>query len=235
MIKASNKYQQRYRFMQIQEVNHKKYNVNFGNIKREKILAEKLLHKCKKMIPYTKSNSFVNAKINKYYNNDKYITLIEKLCDTSRRYSRKITESREKLCQNGKFTSFSALVKSILKIVKQNGYANCGEKNYILQNEFLKNKINAHAVKLQSYMRENGKKAFGKDHTFIVFNLKPDADLSLPSTWGSKAIVADAWCNIVMRAKDAIRYYKEFFGINTKKEFQLYECVDQIKIKDGIS
>ncbi len=220
--------------MQIQEVNHKKCNVNFGNIKRDKILAEELLHKCKKMMPYTKSNSFVNAKINKHFYNLKYKTIIEKLYDTSAKYSRKISESREILKRNGKFTSFSALVDTILKVIKENGYANCGEKNYVLQNEFLKNKINAHAVKLQSYMRENGKKAFGKDHTFIVFNLKPDANLSMPSTWGSKAIVADAWCNIVMTAKDAIRYYKEFLGINAKKEFQLYECADKVKIKDGI-
>ena len=88
--------------------------------------------------------------------------------------------------------------------------------------------------KMQTLNKNSSGKVYGKDHSFLVYNLNKNAKLYDPSTWGSKAIIADAWCNIVMSAYDALSYYRHFFSCNPEKEFQIFFCADKIKLKDKI-
>ena len=216
--------------MQISRSNYKNNKISFSGIKQEKILAEKLLSESKQFLPYIKSNTFVRAKIQLHYKNRKYNDLIEKLNSLAILYSANISLLRNTLRQHH-YKTFEQLVNKLNFLVPKIGYANCGELNYQLQYKFLMNKIKAHAVMMQSYNMSTLDKNKWKNHTFVIFNLKSGAKLDEPSTWGNKAIIADAWCNIVMKATDALEYYKSFFSINPKKEIILFTGADKIKIR----
>lgn len=220
--------------MQTVSLKNRNNNIAFKGIKQDKILAETVLKSYKSVVPHTKSNTHIKARINRHYEDYQYKFLIKKLFDLEAILSQKVTECRAAIRQKKVFNSFDELTNTILQRMRETGVGNCGEKNYILQNFFLKKNINAHAVRLVSFNRETLKKAYGKDHTFIVFNLKPNARLDAPNTWGNKAIIADAYANIVMRAKEALSFYKEYFAINTKKEFQIFFNADKIKLPDNI-
>ena len=64
-----------------------KKNINFQGIKQEKIIAEKFLKKCNDVIPYTKSNSYIAAKINQHYGDKKYQDIIDRLFNLYEKYN----------------------------------------------------------------------------------------------------------------------------------------------------
>ncbi len=221
--------------MQILSTNNLNNNVSFGGLKQEKILAENILRDYKSVFPYIKSNSFVNTKILEHYKSPKYKDLIDELRLLSARYTSNISLMRQTLRQHKKLDSFSQFTSILKSVFLDKGYANCGELNYILQNQFLKKNINAHMVCMLTFSQKSADRVFGKDHSFVVFNLNKNAKLDNPSTWGSKAIIADAWCNIVMKANDALNYYKNLFSYNAKDEFLVFLSADKIKLADKIS
>ncbi len=223
--------------MQIESQNKRTIYPSFKRINEEKIIAEKILKNYLKTTSYTKSNSYVRAKINKYYAKNettKYATeeLLKKLVKLAFRYNENIVELRQNIRSKGKFKTFEDFCKTLENEVKKSGYANCGELNYPLQYRFLRKKIPAHMICMATCSKTSGEIIKGKDHSFVVFNLKPDAILNIPETWGSKAIIADAWCNIVMNANDALEYFKYFFKIDKRKEFLILKNADKVKIKD---
>ena len=220
--------------MQITARNNFNNKVSFCGLKQEKILAEGILRDYKSSFPYIKSNSFVNTKILAHYKSPGYENLIDKLFVLSAKYSDNITSIRRNLREHKRFESFSQFISVLKSIFISKGYANCGELNYVLKDKFLKNNINAHMVCMQTFYKKSANKVYGKDHSFLVFNLSRNSKLDDPTTWGNKAIIADAWCNIVMPAYDALNYYKDFFSYNSKKEFQIFFGADKIKLKDKI-
>ena len=220
--------------MQIVLGNNFNNKMSFGRIKREKILAESILREYKSSFPYVKSNSFIETKINAHCKSLRYKSLIPKLFKLADRYTINIKLSRQNLRKRNRFKSYSQFITVLKSILLNKGYANCGELNYVLQDKFLKRNINAHMVCMQTLNKNSSGKVYGKDHSFLVYNLNKNAKLYDPSTWGSKAIIADAWCNIVMPAYDALSYYRHFFSCNPEKEFQIFFCADKIKLPDKI-
>ena len=220
--------------MQITARNNFNNKVSFCGLKQEKILAEGILRDYKSSFPYIKSNSFVNTKILAHYKSPGYENLIDKLFVLSAKYSDNVKTIRQNLREHKRFESFSQFISVLKTTFINKGYANCGELNYVLQDKFLKNNINAHMVCMQTFYKSSATKVSGKDHSFLVFNLSRNSKLDDPTTWGNKAIIADAWCNIVMPAYDALNYYKDFFSYNSKKEFQIFFGADKIKLKDKI-
>lgn len=207
---------------------------SFGSIKQEKIIAEKLLKKCRNTIKDARSNTFIKTKIYQHENDKKYQKIIEELIVLSEIYRQLVVESRQFIKVNSPYKTFDDMVQKIKTAIQKFRAGNCGEINYIFQSEFLKHNINAHAVMFTTYSQETLKKIPSKDHTFLVFNLKPDAKLNAPATWGSRAIIADAWSNIVMKADDALNYYKQIFKFNEKEEIRILASADKINLKDGI-
>ena len=220
--------------MQITARNNFNNKVSFRALKQEKILAEGILRDYKSNFPYARSNSFVNTKILAHYNSPRYKELTDKLFELSAKYTDNIRSIRQNLREHKKFESYSQFISVLKYILLNKGYANCGELNYLLQDKFLKKNINAHMVCMQTFYKKSANKVYGKDHSFLVYNLNKNAKLYDPSTWGSKAIIADAWCNIVMPAYDALSYYRHFFSCNPEKEFQIFFCADKIKLPDKI-
>lgn len=207
-----------------------KKNINFQGIKQEKIIAEKFLKKCNDVIPYTKSNSYIAAKINQHYGDKKYQDIIDRLFNLYEKYNQFISKNRQELRSHWLFKNFQELTDFIKESIIKTKFANCAEKNYVLQSMFLKENISANAVRMFTKTKKTGEIVHGKDHTFLVFNLSPYAQLDSPSTWGSKAIVVDAWNNIVMKANDAIKYFEKFFSNNLQKEAVMFESANKIKI-----
>ncbi len=220
--------------MQITARNNFNNNVSFSGLKQEKILAEGILRDYKSNFPYFKSNSFVNTKILAHYKSPRYASINDKLYDLSAKYTTNIRMIREILTKDYKFESFTQFISVLKLILLQRGYANCAELNYILQDCFLKRNVNAHMVCLDTFYKKSANKVSGKDHCFIVFNLDKNAKLDNPATWGNKAIIADAWANIVMPAYDALNYYKKILSYNQSKEYQLFRGCDKVKIVDNI-
>lgn len=207
-----------------------KKNINFQGIKQEKIIAEKFLKKCNDVIPYTKSNSYIAAKINQHYGDKKYQDLIDKLFNLYEDYNKAISKNRQELRSHRLFNNFKELTDYLKNTIIKTKFANCAEKNYVLQSMFLKENISANAVRMFTKTKKTGEIVHGKDHTFLVLNLSPYAQLDAPTTWGNKAIVVDAWSNIVMKADEAIRYFEKIFSNNLQKEKVIFESANKIKI-----
>ena len=91
-------------------------------------------------------------------------------------------------------------------VVRESGYANCGEQAFLVSNRLnkmgVKNKIvNMAICSAKTKMVENG-------HTFCVIDTDNFINPMSPKSWSDEAVVVDMWSNTVAKVKDAI----EFFG-----------------------
>ncbi len=218
----------------IQNITHEN-KISFGSrLRRKRILAEKFLAEYNKTHVTKKSNAFVNAKILQHVENESFYNVLEKMQKTSQKYSEMIRKSREEIRKYAPFKDYNSFIKKLSEEVQKNGHANCAERNYIFQDFLLKKDLKPHAVCIAAVNPKTLTPVKGKDHTFLVFNLKKNAKLNDTATWGTKAIVADADLNIVTLAKEAIEYYKQFFSINERREFVVLRNADKIKLNDNI-
>lgn len=180
-------------------------NVNFSSLRKEKILGEKALKEFKKEFPYLESSTFITTKIEPHNKDPKYkyipqILKVKTLNLLPEIYNPKFMQLINK--PQGSFDTFTESLASVLKETKK---ANCDSQAILIFKKLQDMGLNPQNFAMFVY-REDGRT---QKHYSTVFNLKKGAQLNDPKTWGSKAMIVDAWQNIVMKAPDALNLFFE--------------------------
>ena len=100
-------------------------------------------------------------------------------------------------------------------MAKYGTYLNCGECSSLIKNMLDKKGVEAHNVYMTT-QNEQGERVNKAEHVFTVINMKEDAKINDPSTWGDDAVVCDVWANIAMGKDEAIEYYRDLFSIDDR-------------------
>jgi hypothetical protein len=86
-------------------------------------------------------------------------------------------------------------IQEIAEKVVETHTGNCGELSFVTTSNFIKlAKEKAHRIEIMNIV--------GGDHVFVVIDRALRSDANKPDTWGSKAIVLDAWSGEVKPASD---------------------------------
>ena len=101
-------------------------------------------------------------------------------------------------------------------VVRESGYANCGEQAFLVSNRLnkmgVKNKIvNMAICSAKTKMVENG-------HTFCVIDTDNFINPMSPKSWSDEAVVVDMWSNTVAKGSDAIKYFYNLFKPDSEKQ-----------------
>lgn len=218
-------------------------NTPIRTLKQNLELGETILHEFKKEFPALRSNSFLKLKISQHGDSRYYQEIMPKIEVLAAKYMKKIIKMRIKL--NVYHASFSAYIKKLRKIMQKQNIANCSENANIMLHELQKKGEKPYRIKIKIFdvlagvvdnsnhsrnisktrkIRKISKirkvrrtKPWG-DHSFVVFGLKKGASAKRPNTWGQEAVIVDPWCNIVMKASDAMEYLKQQFGFDPKHQ-----------------
>lgn len=240
-----------------------KQNIAFTGLKQDIEVSRQIVSGFHKELGRPKSNTFVEAKIYQHIDDEKYTDISIKLTYVKDKYSRQIFRLREELKNWLKMTQYTnscllkmdlvktrpvitldEYMKKVKELVSKVGAANCEEYSDIVQYDHLKKGINANVVGVCVYSKYGDK--FLRNHSFCVRSLAQGAEVNNPSSWGDKAIVADAWLGtgVVDKAKDTLvgtvkngeilhREYREgglsqilkFIGFNPDKEkLRYFNC-----------
>lgn len=184
-------------------------NINKMSLKTNLKIGQRVIKDFKKDFPYLTSNTRFDLFLSSIENREglprpylKYLLHLSKIS--------KIIEKNRMLTYGMFPDSNESLFKKLSAVLRVNKYANCGESADIIRYKLQKEGVDAHNIICTDLPGSN-------NHVFSIFGLGKDAVADAPSTWGNKAVIVDGWCNIVMKAKDAIEYYENIFKADIKK------------------
>jgi hypothetical protein len=177
------------------------------------------------------SSSFILNKISTHSDGFKYSKVIPGLTKKQELLSSQIYDPAFFEATNGTYNSFNSLACKLKQLIKSKGNkANCWEDSVIIKNSLLEKGENPHNFQMV-VTNENGDEY---NHYSTVFGLKKEAKIENPSTWGTKAVIVDGWKGIVMKASDALDFFKQGLSIGKKVTKVVYSDADPehfIKIK----
>jgi len=180
-----------------------------------RIIAEKAVKTVRDEFGHLPSTSVLAVKFNNHKTNKSYKRAIDSLKKAFEKYYDSLEEMRLKAV---------SVIDPELKYLKQhfNKYIamNCTEYAYLLKHELSKKGIKAHLAELVLIpINPKVKSKAVSNHVFVVFNLAPNAKLKRIKSWGSQAIVADAWNGgTVARADNAFEKYLQVLKFDPEKE-----------------
>ncbi|MFA6988810.1 MAG: hypothetical protein WC197_01965 [Candidatus Gastranaerophilaceae bacterium] len=184
--------------------------VSFDGIKPEIRIGEEVLQEFRRKFGYLKSSSFIIGKVNSHEGNSMYpCCLLESLKTKSDIIRSEIYD--KDLMQNllqKTHKSIKDFIVALEQSLKRKGKANCWEDSVIINQALLDKGLESKNFQMVAYL-DNGHNI---NHFSTVFNLKKGAKINDPKTWGSKAIVVDAWEGIVMQASDAINFLQSILA-----------------------
>lgn len=191
-----------------------KNSIAFTGLKENLALGQQVLKGFRAEYPMIQSNTYIAAKITQ--NENIAPSVIQNLWDLATRQNQKIKAARQEFYANNYF-NFDSFIESLKKVIKKHKCENCESQADIIQYELLKKEEKPHKVfiHLRDENLEDIKKR--KYHIFTVFGMKNGAQLENPRTWGNNAVVVDSWANIVMPAREAIEYFKNFFKFDGQR------------------
>lgn len=106
---------------------------------------------------------------------------------------------------DNKFENYQNFRQQLVENIKSKGNkANCWEDMMLVYIKLLEKGEKPHLLEVKVH-KDNGCQS---KHFTTVFGLKENADLTKPKTWGTKAIIVDAWANIVGPATDVLERIK---------------------------
>lgn len=176
-----------------------------------KCSAQKAMSDFKKEFGEVKSATYIAEKAKQLKRTGASEEVLDKLFDMRRQYSAKIKEMRNNI-YSVKYESYEDYINALKKHIKENGsYMNCNECADLMLEKLRRRGIEATNVCIYS-VNEKGEKTCVTEHVFTVAGLSKNADIKNPQTWGSNAIICDAWAGICDKAENGIKFYKEFFA-----------------------
>lgn len=187
--------------------------LNFCSLKPQMITAENAVKEVRREIGSIKSGSKMRILANKRANRYGDTDLTTKLKYKATKLQSEIYNDEYKNITKGIYKSLEDLSKEFLNRIKRNnGKANCYETNLILMDKLEKKGLDPKMFQLLPQPRfdtVSNQTSSGSNHFSLVIGLNKTADITKPHTWGSSAIIVDAWANIVMKADDGLKYLKE--------------------------
>jgi len=198
-----------------------KQNIAFTGLKQDIEVSRQIVSGFQREFGRPPSNTFVEAKIYQHIDDDKYTDISIKLCAVRDKYNAEVWKLRtefkkwlhdEEMKSNWLFhlgcadkrpvISLDDYMKKLKELLSKGGGINCEEYSDIIQYDHLKKGIETNVVGLAVYSKLGDVRL--RTHSFCVRSLPKGAEVEVPSTWGEKAIVADAWIGtgIIDKAKD---------------------------------
>lgn len=176
-------------------------------------IGEKVLKEIRQEFPFLRSATFVHAKIEKLKINPNFEKIKVQSNRLESRYNEGVFVTRSQLSEDMDCFEF---VRKSKEVYESQNFANCGENSFLAFVGLYKHDQKPTVLTLEVQKRFLGIfyiKMPDKNHQFPIFGLKKGAKISNPATWGEKAVVVDPWVNIVMPAKEALEYLKDFLGV----------------------
>ena len=193
-------------------------SIGFTSIKPEMRIAEQVLKEFKQEFPYLQSSSIIGAKIDLHEENPKCRKIIESLYRRGEDLETEIDNATNALLAK-RYMSIDDFLIALKQHVKKSGKANCAEEALIIYKSLQDKGFKPQVFQMRTVLN-NG---LHPNHYSTVFNLKEGARIDDPTTWGSKAIIVDGWKRIVMKATDALEFFKQTLtGAGKYKITRLY-------------
>lgn len=190
-------------------------SVNFTSLRPKKLLGEAVLREFKNEMGYLKSSTYLGYRIVK---NESIlpIKLEENLLSKCIKLHKDIYDSFiVNDCLSSKFNSLDEFNEQLVRNIKRKGNkANCWEDMMIIYTKLLKKGETPLNLSID---------VFDRNHFTTVFGLKKGAKLEKPSTWGSKAMIVDAWFGngFVKPAKEALKEIELILCVGRKNPQQV--------------
>ena len=190
-------------------------------VKQNLRLGEKVLKEFKQEYPYLKSNSMINARMNRFQSGMQEIAKrdgLERFTEVNRKWQNVAPMLKGKSTLTGfniyNMRNNSVNAKDKLEYVtnymKTHRTANCRECSFVIYDKLKRMGQEPQNVKLDIIDVKTNKAV--ENHAFTVIGLDKNADITKPHTWGKNSIIVDAWCNIVKKSQDGLEYMKNLFG-----------------------
>lgn len=185
------------------------YEINFTSLKPQKLLGEKVLREFHNEMGFVKSNTKIGLVRMKLENSgilNRYGNFSKKLREKEQKLRNEIYDSFiAKDIFNERFQNIEVFEEKLVKNIKGKGNkANCWEDMMIVFAKLLKKGQNPYNFEIRIHAQLND----FANHFTTVFGLKEGADLTNPKTWGTKAVIVDAWANIAEPAITALEKIK---------------------------
>lgn len=190
-------------------INNNSPDMSFTSLKPQKRLGETVLREFKQEMGSLKSSTNLLYRIDSLHdrgviNSD--CKLFKKVYEIANRLHNQIYDDflKEYVWDN-KFLDYQNFRQQLVNNIKNKGnIANCWEDMMIIYTKLLEKGEKPHLLEIIVH-KNNGCRS---KHFTTVFGLKENANLSNPKTWGTKAIIVDAWVNVVEPAFDFLEKMK---------------------------
>lgn len=145
-----------------------------------------------------------------------------RLEEKKREYSGKIKKMRREIFSHG-VISPAEKTEKLRQYIKENGsFMNCQECADLMLDMLHKKGVVAENLCLITLNSDKNRVNYA-EHVFTIAGLDPKADISNPETWGQNAVIVDGWAGICMKANEGIKYYNNFFNIDSDKHILSFE------------
>ena len=185
-------------------------NVSFYGLKENINYGQQAISQVKKDFP----DGFKSNTHYEMFSEQKDPTIIEE-------YNNGIVKSREEIKRKMRHGIMERDATEI--VVKESGYANCGEQAFLISNRLNKMGIRNKLVNMAICTRKNDYVVNG--HTFCVIDTDHQINPLKPSTWSEDSVVVDMWSNTVAKSSDAVEYFYNLFNPDPEKEYVRFTSV----------
>lgn len=207
--------------------------ISFTSIKPQKLLGESALKVFKAEMGYLKSASKIDYKMDLAENKR---TLSKKLkCKLINNLCKLKVEINDRFIGDDitalNFKSYDELKEKLITNIKSKGNkADCFEDAILIYIYLLSKKVKPHNLEIVVHRKD----AYFDiaNHFTTVFGLKENADITKPATWGSKAVIVDAWANIVEPAKNALEKIQHTLLAGHELDHVKYSSFPKINVSD---
>lgn len=189
--------------MQIGFSSKQNTSASFGSLKPQKRVCEQVVKEFKQEFPYLQSSSKLGCQLYKHWNDPKYDKVISGLYKKFEKLNEQIYDHHYSRFFTKGYESYSDFIHSLRTNMRNKGKANCWEDSVLVHHALEKKGLNPQNIEMIVETNEGG-----GNHFMSVVGLKKGANLRDPKTWGSQAMIVDAWHGVVLKAKDGIEYFK---------------------------
>lgn len=190
-------------------INNNSPDMSFTSLKPQKRLGETVLREFKQEMSSLKSSTDLLYRIDSLQDRGVIRSnsrLSKKIHEKANRMHGEILDPflRDYIWDN-KFLNYQDFRQQLVENIKSKGnMANCWEDMMLIYTKLLEKGEKPHLLEI-IVNKANGCRS---KHSTTVFGLKENADITNPKTWGTKAVIVDAWVNVVEPAFDFLEKMK---------------------------
>lgn len=122
-------------------------------------------------------------------------------------------------------TTVEELAHSLEETMEKHHAGNCMEQAHLARFKLMERGKNSDCIGIETHdwwkTDEAGRRGAlvpEKTHLFVVMDMKPDANLSNPDTWGEDAVIVDPWNGFTAPVKEGLEKINKVFQIDKTHE-----------------